>query len=246
MIDILTGTAFDAPKRMNHREDGLTAEFPSSATSRSRGLLALRAQSWRASGGGVKYLEYLECSGTQWVDLGCKWDLTTTMEVSFSIDYDLAARADTNPVVMSRFWDTMALGVTTSAWPASKNSTMTYRNGRTSGSSYTIDKSIQTIRIEPTRILRNGEEVITDWDRWSTTYEANYSRITSFYAFAYGYVGKVQTIAKTGRIYDIVIESDSDSHHFRPALDADGVACFHDDVTGEFFYNSGDGEFLHN
>ena len=49
MVNILTGTAFDATERMHHREDELTAQFPSSVSSRARGLLALRAQNWRAA-----------------------------------------------------------------------------------------------------------------------------------------------------------------------------------------------------
>lgn len=51
MVDILTGTAFDAPRRINHREDEVALGFPSSAGSRRRYLLALKAMSWRASGG---------------------------------------------------------------------------------------------------------------------------------------------------------------------------------------------------
>lgn len=49
MIDIITGTAFDSPKRLNHREDEVELEFPSSVTSRSRGLLALRGMMWGAA-----------------------------------------------------------------------------------------------------------------------------------------------------------------------------------------------------
>lgn len=46
MVNILTGTAFDAPKRLNHREDEVALEFPSSVGSRRRGLLALKACNW--------------------------------------------------------------------------------------------------------------------------------------------------------------------------------------------------------
>ena len=49
MIDILTGTPFDAPKRLNHREDEVALEFPSSVDSRARGLLALKATNWRVA-----------------------------------------------------------------------------------------------------------------------------------------------------------------------------------------------------
>lgn len=49
MVNILTGTAFEAPKRLNHREDESTIEFPSSVSSRARGLLALKACNWSAA-----------------------------------------------------------------------------------------------------------------------------------------------------------------------------------------------------
>lgn len=52
MIDIITGTAFDAPKRLHHREDEGALEFPSSVGSRARGLLALKAFNWRTARGG--------------------------------------------------------------------------------------------------------------------------------------------------------------------------------------------------
>lgn len=49
MVNILTGVPFDAPKRLHHREDEVALEFPSSAGSRSRGLLALKACNWRSA-----------------------------------------------------------------------------------------------------------------------------------------------------------------------------------------------------
>ena len=49
MVNILTGTPFDAPKRLNHREDEVALEFPFSVSSRSRGLLALKACNWRVA-----------------------------------------------------------------------------------------------------------------------------------------------------------------------------------------------------
>lgn len=49
MVNILTGTAFDAPKRFNHREDEVALEFPSSVGLRRRALNALKAQNWKAT-----------------------------------------------------------------------------------------------------------------------------------------------------------------------------------------------------
>ena len=49
MVNILTGTPFDTPKRLNHREDEGALVFPSSVGSRRRGLLALKACNWGAA-----------------------------------------------------------------------------------------------------------------------------------------------------------------------------------------------------
>lgn len=49
MVNILTGTPFNTPKRLNHRDDEGALEFPSSVSSRSRGLLALKAMNWRVA-----------------------------------------------------------------------------------------------------------------------------------------------------------------------------------------------------
>lgn len=55
MIDILTGTPFDASRRLNHREDEGALEFPSSVSSRRRALFALRAINWRSGNMGDPY-----------------------------------------------------------------------------------------------------------------------------------------------------------------------------------------------
>ena len=66
MVNILTGTEFDAPKRLHHREDEGSLEFPSSAGSRSRGLLALKAQNWRVAKAPLPYDREVEWLGFKW------------------------------------------------------------------------------------------------------------------------------------------------------------------------------------
>lgn len=89
MIDILTGTAFDATERMHHREDEVALEFPSGVSSRARGLLALRAQNWRASGGPTPppwaptENAYVETDGVCYIDTG--WTPTPTGAYSADI-----------------------------------------------------------------------------------------------------------------------------------------------------------------
>lgn len=49
MVNLLTGTAFDATERLHHGEDEVALEFPSSAGSRRRNLIAQKCQNWRAA-----------------------------------------------------------------------------------------------------------------------------------------------------------------------------------------------------
>lgn len=73
MVNLLTGTAFDATERLHHREDEVALEFPSSVSSRSRALFALKAINWRAIGGGemkiIKVEQDINTVGemTQWI-----------------------------------------------------------------------------------------------------------------------------------------------------------------------------------
>ena len=55
MVNILTGTPFDTPKRLNHREDEVALEFPSSAGSRARFLIAMKAINWIGGNMGDPY-----------------------------------------------------------------------------------------------------------------------------------------------------------------------------------------------
>lgn len=113
MVDIITDTAFDAPKRFNHRDDEVAAEFPSSVSSRSRGLLALRGMMWgSAKKSGPTARDYVQDgliamwhgienagfgvhdpSATVWKDLTGNYDQTL---VGLSFDEDSIRVSGTN------------------------------------------------------------------------------------------------------------------------------------------------------
>lgn len=66
-------SAFATGPRMHHGEDEVALEFPSSAGSRSRGLLALKAQNWIALTNGED-METITCENDQWgVDAVKAW-----------------------------------------------------------------------------------------------------------------------------------------------------------------------------
>lgn len=62
MIDFIQDGPFAAHERMRRREDDVALEFPSSVSSRARGLNALKAQNWRAAKGG-NMVEYTCTAG---------------------------------------------------------------------------------------------------------------------------------------------------------------------------------------
>ena len=55
MVNIMTGIPFNTPKRLNHREDEGALEFPSSAGSRARFLIAMKAINWIGGNMGDPY-----------------------------------------------------------------------------------------------------------------------------------------------------------------------------------------------
>ena len=97
MIDILTGTAFDSQKRLHHCEDEGALEFPSSVSSRARGLLALRAQNWGAGGAHTLpwdyRIAYCESDGTQTVQLPIRPSPGISVVMEF-----MAIKLDGNPM----------------------------------------------------------------------------------------------------------------------------------------------------
>ena len=107
MVNILTGIPFNTPKRLNHREDEVALEFPSSAGSRARGLLALKAMNWRASGhapvqSGL-YYSYDVVAGSSVQSLGLTvngaaqidWGDGTSDTLELSISHD----SNNNPII---------------------------------------------------------------------------------------------------------------------------------------------------
>ena len=85
MVNILTGTAFDAPKRLNHRDDEGALEFPSSAGSRRLGLLALKACNWGVAPMSKPIVSeaYIETDGNSYMDLG----FIPTENLEYRIDF---------------------------------------------------------------------------------------------------------------------------------------------------------------
>ena len=85
MVNILTGTPFDVPKRLNHRDDEGALEFPSSVGSRVRGLLALKACNWGVAPITKPIVSeaYIETDGNSYMDLG----FIPTENLEYRIDF---------------------------------------------------------------------------------------------------------------------------------------------------------------
>lgn len=85
-------SAFAAPHRLHHRIAESTPEFPSSVGSRARGLLALKAQNWRAAkkSDQTAYVSTLGQTDSFWAapmdHLGCVVAPTEPQHFAFSVD----------------------------------------------------------------------------------------------------------------------------------------------------------------
>ena len=114
MVNILTGTPFDPPKRLNHRDDEVALEFPSSAGSRSRGLLALKAQNWRARKDPLLYDREVEWLGFTWDNINkasfIVVDIIPSLSDRIEVKWSDADRRNIFGTTKKDYWRRSALG----------------------------------------------------------------------------------------------------------------------------------------
>ena len=89
IIGQIDQSVFASPQRLHHRLDESTIEFPSSAGSRARGLLALKACNWRAIGGGEMKIIKVE------QDINTVSEMTQFIEANVTFPMIMVLKDDT-------------------------------------------------------------------------------------------------------------------------------------------------------
>ena len=184
---------------------------------------------------GHKQLEYIESTGTQYIDIGIigKYGLSTYARLSVSNTTNenkvlLGSRSggDTRIYLGYRQYNsTINIGYRTEI----TSSTTPVRN--------VISEYKYSLNNGYAKVVKDGVEIL------SQTIETNYTNNTNLYLFGNNYGGNLNN-AISCKLYSFKLyDNGTLIRNLIPCLDTAGVPCMYDTVTKQSFYNAGTGEF---
>lgn len=194
---------------------------------------------------GYKLCEYLEGTGTQWIDTGYKPNNHTQLSIRgcwVSMNVTDTASCYTS-------WDSGGRGVViASSWQSGCVSTSYICNYRyISGGLTTGVWFSSTMNINGKSTVSSDNGVYKEADFFADEggeFQMNYS-LPLFGGRRGGGAGYMFSIAKFRLAEFNILENDKLLAHFVPALDKVGVPCLYDTVRAKPFYNAGSGQFLY-
>ena len=193
---------------------------------------------------GGRFVEYIESTGTQYIDLGLKLNQNSTVEVEYcyhtksSIDISgriFGARYTSSPrnsfVVGSDRGD---------ASPETKNFAQFGDNYVVSSSNIVIGQW-NTYKLSANGFYING---VVQGGFSASTFETPFTIKLFAFEQAPNSSSTSSIDCGVGRCKQLKIWNDNTIvRHFIPALDPNNIACMYDIVTSQYFYNQGTGEF---
>ncbi len=178
---------------------------------------------------GYMPIEYLESSGTQWIDTGVKGNQDTIITTRYQFTNNI-------DVHKNRLYGAGVSAVSKSmyyiVW---ENKIVTAFNNEIS-SSLSEDFNKHTL-------VQNKNVFILDGNIIQTHISSVFTTPYNLYLFA-AYVGNV-IYPGSEKIYSFKIEENSITiRDFIPVLDKNGTPCMFDKVEHKFYYNAGTGKFI--
>ena len=183
-------------------------------------------------------LEYLESTGTQWIDTGIKLNQDSRVKIKYQYT-DLNATARIFGTMQNEN-NTGWIISTVDGLPLSKIQTLYGDDWKPS--EYDISNVIPSTNI--VEYERNAKYQYVNGESYYTNGNKNFTTSSNVIAFG-AYYNQIK-YAKA-RIYEISIWQDgiTISRNLIPSLDSNGRPCMYDTVTKQPFYNDGTGEFLY-
>lgn len=198
---------------------------------------------------GCKRVFFLQANETQWIDT----EHILQADEDFYIDFVVFdAIKNTNRAIMGWRWK----GSYTNNYQSFINVNDSTANGKvflchgiSSATIYTqnilgdiFDRVKLTISPSRKEILVN-DEPFTGKLGWTDLYGGDYTN----YLFNFNNIGTApETTMANARIYEYWVKDINGNfvQHLIPIIDANGVACMYDIVSGKFHYNKGTGDFI--
>lgn len=177
----------------------------------------------------ITYVDYIESSGTQYIDIGFKPNNNTRVVVDIQ-----ATKAGTYAVFGAR-QHTAKQSFT--VWMMSSSQ---FRSDFHS-SQNPVNVSSVLNRI----VIDKNKNVCLFGDASTTNPNATFQAPVNLFLFAVNDNGEPEGRNVSGRLYSCqVYDNDVLVRDYAPALDPDGVACLYDKLSEEYVYNVGTGSFI--
>lgn len=196
---------------------------------------------------GINYVEYLEGDGASWIDTGLITNENTQIEATVQLVTHENYKA----------WfgsDNINVGYQTDIripfirLQGNNSVALNLSDNLNTGN---LDKTVW--KIDTSNVVVGEEIFLVDIDgrKWiNFTPTKNINPTMSLKVFSSNFTSystnETSNGCIKGRIYDFKVFMDNElKMHLRPCLDTEGVPCMYDEVSEEYFYNQGEGEFTY-
>jgi len=181
----------------------------------------------------INYVDYIESTGTQYIDTGRKPDSNTEFELSMAIT-DVSA----NHAIM---------GARTTSSSGRYNIFYYQQDIRWDYEAATTFTDISYTNNAIINITKNGNQTTIQTGNTTKTITdstTEFSTPYNMYLFTLNSQGALDDRYAKMRVYYFKIyQNDVLVRDFKPALDENDVPCLYDTVTKQYFYNTGTGTF---
>lgn len=187
-------------------------------------------------------VEYIQSTGTQWIDTNWYPSSAEIGELKFVIDATFGTAG-------SGGWAVSGIGSSGYFFHTGLNSNrqIVYGSGTddvSTGVAYTDKRVVAELDYKAKTMkwteVDSGKVLVNQ----SITVNTPTASVGKFYLFAYATVASAVAVPYTGVIYSFKgYKNNVLIHDIIPVIDADGTVCMFDKVTHQFLYNSGTGNF---
>lgn len=177
----------------------------------------------------ISYVDYIESSGTQYIDTGFKPNNNTRVVVDVH-----GTKAGTYAVFGAR------RSITSQSFTVWMMNSSTFRSDF-----HSSQNSVNVASVLNRIVIDKNKNVCRFGDISTTNSNATFQAPINLFLFAVNDNGEPEGRNFSGRLYSCQIyDNDTLIRDYTPALDPDGVACLYDKVSGQYVYNSGTGSFI--
>lgn len=192
-----------------------------------------------------RFVEYIESTGTQYIDLGLKLNQNSTAEVEYC--YHTESNMDTSGRIFGARYtsnprNSFVVGSDNGNASSETRNFAQFGDGIIRTSSNIVIGQWNTYKLSANGFYING---VVQGDFSASTFETPFTIKLFAFEQAPNSSSTSSIGCGIGRCKQLKIwNGDTIVRHFRPALDPNNVACMYDMVSGTYFYNQGTGEFI--